>query len=364
MEKLRILVYGGSFDPPHPFHIRLLKQACKEIKPNRVFIVVSYISPFKQSHFASYIHRKRMLKILFKKNKLNARFLDFEFRKKRKTYTYELGRYLKKRFPQAELFFLMGSDCFNSLKRWKRYTEVIKNFIIVAGKRKGYEIEHNNFCGKIIVLKKEFNNVSSTGIRENIFTGNFSVLDKDIEKYIKKEKLYFSDVIEFLKKNLSYKRFTHTINVTKLAIRLAKRYGVDLKKTVLAALLHDVAKELDIPRQLELIKKSKLKVEKIKKILNYATSVLHQYSSAAFAILKFKIKDTEIISAIKNHATGNKNPSLLSKIIYVSDFSSVDRAFKEARVIRKLAFENINLAYEKAKKIKIEYIRKAGGIVL
>ena len=44
------------------------------------------------------------------------------------------------------------------------------------------------------------------------------------------------------KKNLSPKRYEHTCNVRKLAVKLAKAHGADEKKAALAALLHDIAK--------------------------------------------------------------------------------------------------------------------------
>lgn len=47
-----------------------------------------------------------------------------------------------------------------------------------------------------------------------------------------------------VKNRLSEKRYKHTINVKKMAVKLAKRYGADEEKAALAALLHDSAKEL------------------------------------------------------------------------------------------------------------------------
>ena len=42
------------------------------------------------------------------------------------------------------------------------------------------------------------------------------------------------------KKNLSPRRYEHTCNVCKLAVKLAKAHGADEKKAALAALLHDI----------------------------------------------------------------------------------------------------------------------------
>ena len=49
---------------------------------------------------------------------------------------------------------------------------------------------------------------------------------------------------ELVRSRLSDKRYEHTLNVKKMAVRLAKRYGVDEDKAALAALLHDSAKEI------------------------------------------------------------------------------------------------------------------------
>ena len=49
---------------------------------------------------------------------------------------------------------------------------------------------------------------------------------------------------KIVKPRLSEKRWTHTKNVKKLAVKLAKQWGVDPEKAAVAAILHDSAKEL------------------------------------------------------------------------------------------------------------------------
>ena len=49
---------------------------------------------------------------------------------------------------------------------------------------------------------------------------------------------------ELVRGRLSDKRYEHTLNVRKMAVKLAKQYGVDEDKAALAALLHDSAKEI------------------------------------------------------------------------------------------------------------------------
>ncbi len=42
-----ILLYGGTFDPPHKGHLHLLKSALGEREFHRVFLIPAYIPPHK-----------------------------------------------------------------------------------------------------------------------------------------------------------------------------------------------------------------------------------------------------------------------------------------------------------------------------
>ena len=59
---------------------------------------------------------------------------------------------------------------------------------------------------------------------------------------------------ELVRSRLSDKRYEHTLNVKKMAVKLAKRYGVDEDKAALAALLHDSAKEISKDEMRELMR--------------------------------------------------------------------------------------------------------------
>ena len=47
---------------------------------------------------------------------------------------------------------------------------------------------------------------------------------------------------DLVKGRLSEKRYQHTLNVKKMAVKLARRYGVQEEMAARAALLHDAAK--------------------------------------------------------------------------------------------------------------------------
>ena len=51
---------------------------------------------------------------------------------------------------------------------------------------------------------------------------------------------------EYIEKNLSQKRYEHSLLVAKEGERLAVKYGENPEKAYLAGLIHDCAKELDV----------------------------------------------------------------------------------------------------------------------
>ena len=59
---------------------------------------------------------------------------------------------------------------------------------------------------------------------------------------------------ELVRGRLSDERYEHTLNVRKMAVKLAKRYGVDEDKAALAALLHDSAKEISKDEMREILR--------------------------------------------------------------------------------------------------------------
>ncbi len=356
-------MFGGSFDPPHPIHIRMLKKAIELVKPNKIIVVPTYISPFKKNHLFSYTDRKSMLRNLLKKMRLNFTISDFEYKRKRKTYTWMLINHLKRKYPNCNIYFLIGSDNIEKINEWKRSDYLIKNLTFVVAERDGYPLKKSAYQKlKILKIKERFTNLSSTQIRDEIFLGNLKNLAPQTKAYIEK-KLRIKKLLNTVKKLMTPSRWNHTMQTIKLSTKLAWIYGADTKKAFLAALFHDCAKDLDIETQIKLAIKSKMKIKRFDDIIKHAPQIIHQWASVAIVRDKFKIHDKDILSSISKHATGSRKMSLLDMIVYVSDIASPDRDFKEASEIRKEAFKNIKKAFEKAKKIKLKYVKKKKGFI-
>ena len=136
-----------------------------------------------------------------------------------------------------------------------------------------------------------------------------------------------------IRQKMSTKRYIHTLGVAEKAKELAIKYKVDLYKVELAALLHDVCKEMDKDK-LKNICKEKFPNEIDKKALEN-TEILHGFVGAVLAQEKYGIIDNDVLDAIKYHTIGKKSLCLIGRIIYIADVVEKNRDYPEVYEMRK-----------------------------
>lgn len=163
---------------------------------------------------------------------------------------------------------------------------------------------------------------------------------------------------KLVKKNLSDKRYTHTKNVKKMAVKLAKRWGADPEKAALAAILHDAAKELPKEQLLQIFKENAIISENAP---SRPAPVWHGVAAAILCETRWDVHDPEVLSAIRCHTTGKPGMSLLDKIIYLADMTSAEREFPGVEALRKEEFEDLDKALCHALKRSIDFVKEKGG---
>ncbi|WP_367925777.1 bis(5'-nucleosyl)-tetraphosphatase (symmetrical) YqeK [uncultured Ruthenibacterium sp.] len=159
------------------------------------------------------------------------------------------------------------------------------------------------------------------------------------------------------KKNLSEKRYEHTLNVKKLAVELARRNGVDENKAALAAYLHDIAKELPKDRLLQILRENDIIANNA---LQRAPAVWHGIAAAILAQKEYGIEDEDVLSAIRCHTTGKPNMSKLDKIIYMADMASYERSYPEAESLRAHVLENLDRGTIEGLGMSIAWLKASG----
>ena len=144
---------------------------------------------------------------------------------------------------------------------------------------------------------------------------------------------------EIIGRRMKSARFKHSKNVAKEAVRLARKYGADVKKAEIAGILHDATKETEGEEQMELIRRAGIELSELEQS---SPKLWHAISGAAFVQVELGIDDQEIIDAIRYHTTGRAGMTLLDKVIFIADFISADRDFEGVDKLRKLAEKDLD----------------------
>ena len=137
---------------------------------------------------------------------------------------------------------------------------------------------------------------------------------------------------KIIKSMMSEDRYNHCVNVSKEAVKLAKRYDGDEEKAAVAGILHDITKEMPKEEQLQIMHDSGIILDDIQK---NAPKLWHGISGSVYIKKHFGIEDEDILNAICYHTTGRAGMSLLEKIIFVADFTSEERTYKGVATMRK-----------------------------
>ncbi|MEG0768847.1 MAG: bis(5'-nucleosyl)-tetraphosphatase (symmetrical) YqeK [Ruthenibacterium sp.] len=162
------------------------------------------------------------------------------------------------------------------------------------------------------------------------------------------------------KKSLSEKRYQHTCNVRKLAVQLARQSGEDETKAALAALLHDIAKELPRDKMLQICAGNDIIANAV---LARPVPVWHGIAAAVLAKQEYGVDDAEILNAIACHTTGRADMTRLDKIIYLADMASEERTYPEAETLRSHALQNLDKAAIEGLGMSIAWLKAEGKSV-
>ena len=143
---------------------------------------------------------------------------------------------------------------------------------------------------------------------------------------------------KILKEKLSKRRYEHSVAVMERAEFLARLYGADTEKARLAGLLHDIMKDTDKMSQLQFIDNSAILLSVAEK---NAPPLWHAIAGFLYVRDVLKIDDEDILNAIRYHTTGRANMSVLEKVVYLADFTSLDRDYEDAEYTRNLSEQDL-----------------------
>lgn len=147
------------------------------------------------------------------------------------------------------------------------------------------------------------------------------------------------EAYRYIKENLSEERYIHTMGVISVAKKLAKINNVTEEKAEIAALCHDIAKNLSTDEMKKIIEENNIDISEDEK---GTFQVWHGVIAPVLTKQKLKIDDEEILQAVRWHTTGKENMSTLDKIIYIADMIEPSRNFKGVNDIREETLKDLD----------------------
>ena len=136
LKKIKIGILGGSFDPAHNGHLKISKEAIKQLKLKKVIWAITKKNPFKKKSKTSLSQRINYCKrIIGKTNSISVKFYEDKI-KSHKTITL-INHVLKNN--KYEIYFLMGADNLINFHKWHKWKIISQKCNIIVFDRHGYK---------------------------------------------------------------------------------------------------------------------------------------------------------------------------------------------------------------------------------
>ena len=339
---MKIVLFGGTFDPVHSEHVKLAKGALRELSPDKLIILPAFIPPHKAGAAAPAEDRLNMARIAFAFDE-RIEVSGYEMERGGNSYSYLTVGHFRSLYPDAEITFLIGGDSFFDFERWVHPE-------IIAAESRIAVVSRGEFTEKLMARNAEFERThgyrakilsftgdatSSTFIRFALMLGLNVNLPDGISEYIAKKGLYRGgEMFDYISAHLKEKRLMHTAGVIECALSLNRQLGLDRNKVITACALHDVAKYMhpsDFPS--------------FKKTGEMPNSVVHAFLGEHVAREVLGITDEDVLSAIRYHTTGRAAMTDLEKLVYTADLLERSRDYPGVDKLRKLTNENFEVGF-------------------
>lgn len=343
-----IALFGGSFDPFHKGHYNLIIEAKKQLGLKKIIIIPTGINPWKTEETTDAFHRLTMIKEATETLEY-VEVSDYEIKRNELNYTIDTIKHYKKNYPSEKIYYIIGYDQVEKFHDWKSSKEISELVQLVTFKRIGYQYSENLKLFNMIELSIDAVDYASSKIK----SGQLDGLMECTLSYIVDNALYLETMLQNF---MSTKRLEHTLSVAKLAVEIAVNNTIDPHYAYLAAIFHDIAKELSLEQTTSLMN------QYYKQYMDLPKQVWHQYISAYIAKTVFKINTPEILNAIENHTTGSLNMDKLSMCLYVADKYEPLRDFDSSKEIS-ICIRDVEEGFKQCLIDTLEYTQSKGIIV-
>ncbi len=167
----RLGLFGGSFNPVHLGHLLVAQAAREELRLNRLFFIPASHSPFKPADPPAPPAQRLCWLRLALAGQPDCEIDEQEIVRGGISYSIDTVRDYARRFPEAELFYLIGADHVRQLPQWKEAGELaqLARFIVIPRPGEVLDPLPSPFQGEALAGFPL--GISSSQIRERVRTG-------------------------------------------------------------------------------------------------------------------------------------------------------------------------------------------------
>ena len=363
---MRIAMYGGTFNPIHLGHMHAARAVVEALALDKLLLMPAGIPPHKTLPEGSAAPAQRLEMCRIAANRLpRTEACPLELEREGASYTVDTLRELRQRYPQADLWLVVGTDMVLTFDRWRQPEEMAKLCRLAVVARD--EQDRQRIAEKAAALRQSLGlgidiidcpalPMSSTQVRETLEEG---LLHPAVLDYIRQNRLYLPSLDTLraeVERRVSAKRMAHIVGCERMAAAMAKPFGLDEYTVRAAAILHDCTKALSEKEQLTLCEKWHI-------IFDYDegdfAQLIHADTGAETARRVFRMPD-DIVDAIRTHTTGDTCMTTLQKILYVADMCEESRTWPGVEELRALALTDLEGAVTSAMERTAAFIREQG----
>ena len=202
---MKVLLYGGSFDPPHNGHLNNLRAAIRRVHPDKVVVMPAGLSPFKQQTAAPAALRLEMCSCFRELGQAvpQVEICGWEIAQAEagnRNYTVLTVEMLARKHPDAQLYLGIGSDMLLSFDAWHRWQDILRLAHLVVVSRnigddpalhaKARQLDPAG--GRILFAPVEALPMASSGLRARLAAGDpcEAELPEAVRAVIRRENLY------------------------------------------------------------------------------------------------------------------------------------------------------------------------------
>ena len=130
---MKIGILGSSFNPPHEGHLKISKEAIDIFELDQIWWLITKKNPFKDKDiYINFIERENKIKSIIDQEIIKLKYFEDETKS---NYLIDNLLYIKNNFKNNRYIFLMGSDSFMEIDKWKDYGNIFKQIHIAVFNR-------------------------------------------------------------------------------------------------------------------------------------------------------------------------------------------------------------------------------------